>query len=50
MIKMISPNGDTKIEVLDQKVENYERKGWRRADADPVIVQPEADGDDDGES
>lgn len=50
MIKMISPDGDTEIEVLDQKVENYERKGWRRADADPVIVQPEADGDDDGES
>ena len=50
MIEMFSPDGDTKIEVLDYKVENYERKGWRRADAYPVIDQPEAEGDKDGES
>lgn len=52
MTKMISPSGDTEIDVLDYKVENFERKGWRRADAKPK-KQPKKIADkeiDDGES
>ena len=44
MIEMISPDGDTKIKAREDKVAELERKGWRRADADPVIEQPEAEG------
>jgi hypothetical protein len=51
MIQMISPDGDTKIKAREDKVAELERKGWRRADADPVIEQPEAEGEmTDGES
>ena len=51
MIEMISPDGDTKIKAREDKVAELERKGWRRADADPVIEQPEAEGvNTDGES
>ena len=44
MIEMISPDGDTKIKAREDKVAELERKGWRRADADPVLEQPEAEG------
>lgn len=45
MIAMISPEGGTQIEAREDKVAELERKGWRRADAMPVIEQPKAEGD-----
>ena len=44
-IKMISADGGTEIEVNDDRVEHFERKGWRLVDAkapEPRSRQPEA--------
>ena len=41
-IKMISADGGTEIEVNDDRVEHFERKGWRVADKAPRSRQPKA--------
>ena len=44
-VQMISANGGAEIEVNDDRVEHFERKGWRLVDAkapEPRSRQPEA--------
>ena len=41
-VQMISANGGAQIGVNDDRVEHFERKGWRVADKAPRSRQPKA--------